>query len=153
MEGRLYITAKDIVERMFQEASPKFFDELYKGEFGFEGRHTEVFVNIQKEIFVIYSYIPGFSVTGKDPIRRLLKFMTKVNEFLYTGNLEYNFETGEVRYKTSQIMLRIQNPASVIQFLLEQHQENFSKLSEKLKMLIDPQSDPVKLAAMCLPLS
>ena len=150
----LYIAAKDIVERMYQEASLKFDDELYKGEVNLAGRHTEVIVNIQKEILVICSYIPGFSVTGKDKIVRLVKFMNKVNELLYTGNLEYNSNTSEVRYKTSQIMRRIQNPASVIQFLLEQHAENFSKLSEKLQMLQgDPQSDPAKLAAMCLPLS
>lgn len=147
MEPTLFSATRSIVERMYPEASPNFFPEQYKGEFNLAGRHTEVRVDVQKHIVVIYSNVPGFTITGKDPTKRLVRFMARVNEMLYFGNLEYNFETGEVRYKTSQIFQGIANPENSIRFLLEQHKENFPKLAEGLdELLRNTQADPVTIA-------
>ena len=144
MEQQLFTTAKDIVLRTYPET--KCFAELYTCQFDIEGRHTLVKVDIHKQIVMIYSYLPDYYVTGKDPIKRLVKFIARINELLYIGNLEYNSESGEVRYKTSQIMLRIQDPSSIIQFLLEQHKNHFEKLARGLKELRNKASDPTMLA-------
>jgi hypothetical protein len=147
MEPVLFTTTKLMVERMHPDSSPSFFPEQYKGEFNLEGRHTEVKVDVQKNIVMIYSSIPGLFVTGKDQIKRLVKFMARVNELLYFGSLEYNFETGTVRYKTSQIFQGVASPENSIRFLLEQHVENFPKLAEGLQDLVrNPQADPMSIA-------
>lgn len=147
MEPTLFSATRSIVERTHPEASPIFFPEQYKGEFNLPGRHTEVKVDIQRHIVVIYSNVPELRVTGKENTKRLVRFMARVNELLYFGNLEYNFETGEVRYKTSQIFQGIASPDNSIRFLLEQHRENFPKLAEGLEELQrSSQIDPVVIA-------
>jgi len=151
---QLYTTTREIVERTCSEGFPKFYDEQYKVEFDLEDRHSEVKVDINKQIVMIYSYILGYRVTGKDSIKRLLKYISKVNELLYTGNLEYNFESGEVRYKTSQLFLPSQDPANLIQFLLEQHKANFLKLAAGLKELTSSkEANPIDLANSQEPLN
>ena len=147
MEPPLYTTTKLMVERMHSDCSPRFFPEQYKGEFNLEGRDTEVKVDVQKYIVMIYSSVPRLTISGKDQIKRLVKFMARVNELLYFGSLEYNFETAKVRYKTSQIFQGVTSPENSIRFLLEQHVENFPKLAEGLQELVrNQQADPMAIA-------
>lgn len=153
MELQLYTTARSIVERTYSDCLPTFIDEQCKVEFDIEDRHVEVKVDISKQIVTMYSYISSLRFTGKDSIKQILKFISKVNELLYTGNLEYNFDSGEVRFKTSQLFLRSQDPTHLIEFLLEQHNANFLKLAAGMKKLAsNKEINPVELANSQIPL-
>ena len=148
MEPVLYATTKSIVTQLHPDAS--FSLEQYKGEFNVRGRHTEVKVDVNKQIVMIYSSIPGFTVTGKDLVKKLVRFIARVNELLYFGNLEYNFETGEVRYKTSQIFQGVTSPDNSIRFLLDQHKDNFPQLANGLDEIQRiSQSDAIVVANRC----
>ena len=150
MEGSLFTTTKELLLEHLRPIEPKFLDPECKAEFFVpdqHGRKTEVKVDLQKQIVMVYSSIPNFQISGKEKIKRLVKFMAKVNEQLYFGNLEFNFETAETRYKTSQIFQGISDPRNSIRFLLQQHADNFPRLSTALKRLIEePTLDPIVLA-------
>lgn len=160
MEATLYAKTREAVVEHLQENSAQFLglqqnfqDSQNKIDFSLQmpgglERRTEVKVDVQKQIVMVYSSVVGLQITGKETIKRLVRFMARANESLYFGNLEYNFETAETRYKTSQIFQGITEPKQSIRFLLQQHVDNFPRLAVALKSLSEnPALDPVELGA------
>lgn len=100
---------------------------------------------------LIYSQNPDIRPTTDLAKQKLIPFLARVNELLLFGNLEMNYETGEIRFKTSQMYLEDGDATGLIRFMLEQHSLIFPHICAGVNELLTTDQDPLSIVDRLLP--
>lgn len=96
---------------------------------------------------IVFSSSEGIHPATREDKQRLVAFMGDVNDWLDYGALIYTQDQEEICYKTAQIFMERDGIRQTLTFMLEQHDRNFSSISESVKMLFgDLSKEPSRLA-------
>jgi hypothetical protein len=96
---------------------------------------------------IVLSSGEGIHPGSKEDRRRLIAFISDVNDWLDYGSLIFTQGQEEICYKTAQIVIDKEAISPVLAFMLEQHERNFGTIAEIVKVLFgDMSKEPGRLA-------
>ena len=113
------------------------------------GRILKVLTYPQQEYatIIVLSSGEGIHPSSREDKRRLISFISDVNDWLDYGSLIFTQEQEEICYKTAQIVIDKDSISPALAFMLEQHERNFGTIAEIVKVLFgDLSKEPGRLA-------
>lgn len=142
---RLYTTQVTIDESAITILATDFYTNL--------NASLLITIDTRRSRLVIYSQNPDIRPTSEPAKQKLIPFLARVNELLLFGNLEMNYDSGEIRFKTSQMYLEDGDATGLIRFMLEQHSLVFPHICAGVNELLTTDQDPLTIVDRLLPRS
>ena len=111
------------------------------------GYLTKARVSLKTSTVVLLTSEEGLHSSTQEDTRRLISFMSVLNEEIDFGSVIFNFETQEVMYKTGQVIPDENSVSDVLTFMLKMHEDKFKTIATAVQTLFSNLSfDPVSLA-------